>query len=283
MNITAETVPYPINRSVHRRAVPIKNSSMYVSASPLAVSNKIRAIQTRKSRITLQTYYDHTDIRPLNIGQTGRLYNSSTSFTHISPEKLVERSKELRLGRVAARPNVGTSALSNTSVANQQSFICPNNNSTIALGQENEINSPTGNKSFVVPMPEIPQRTHRTQATNNRGPLNEQQNVPVLIEPRNKSIPKPKPSVPKTNDRTMTKAKSPHPPANPAIAPIFHNDYFKQMNTNPIQLYESEEDDENNPLEIDEEFEEYVQKAMVKCADWLIKYVFDQPYEPIEE
>lgn len=278
MNITAETVPYPVNHTLHRRTIPVKHSSMYVSASPIAVSNKIRAIQTRKSRINLQTCYEHTDIRPLNIGQTSRMYNSSTSFNHISPEKLVERSKELRLGRLAARAVLGTSVLSNTSVANQQSFICPNNNSTITLGQDNGLNSPIGMKSSVVHMPEIAQRTHRTQASNIRTSPNEQQNAPVLPESRNKSIPKSKPPVPKTNDRTVTKAKSP----NPVVAPIFHNDYFKQMNNNPIQLCKSEEDVEN-PLEIDEEFEEYVQKAMVKCADWLIKYVFDQPYYPIEE
>ncbi len=46
-------------------------------------------------------------------------------------------------------------------------------------------------------------------------------------------------------------------------------------------MYESEED-ENVPV-VDEEFEAYVQKAMVKCADWLIKYVFDKTYDENDE
>lgn len=274
MNVSAETIPYPINHSVHRRKVPTKHSSMYVSSSPLAMNNKIRAIQTRKSRITLQSYCDFTDIRPLNIAQNGRMYNSTTSFSNLSPEKLVERSKELRLARIAARPNLGTSVLSTTSIANQQSLIWPQNNSSNAFGQENQINSPTAHKSSIANMPDILQRTHRTNTTNTRTLLNEQQN---------KSIPKTKPSIPKAYDRTIAKVKSSFPSTNPALTPIFHNDYFKQMNTNAIQFYESEEDEENNPIEIDEEFEEYVQKAMVKCADWLIKYVFDKTYDQIEE
>ena len=270
MNVSAETIPYPVNHSVHRRAMLTKHSSMYVNSSPLAMNNKIRAIQTRKSRITLQSYCDFTDIRPLNIAQNSRMYNSTTSFANLSPEKLVERSKELRLARMAARPNLGTSPLSTTSINNQQSFIWLPNHSSTVLGQENQITSPTANKSSVINMPEIAQRTHRTRTTVNEQP--------------NKSISKTKPSIPKAYDRTMAKAKSPFPSTNPATAPIFQNEYFKQMNQNFGQFYESEEDEgENHPLEMDEEFEEYVQKAMVKCADWLIKYVFDQTYDQIEE
>ena len=59
MNVSSETLAYPINH--HRRVVTNKHSSMLVNASPIAVNNKIRAIQTRKPRITLPSYYDFTE------------------------------------------------------------------------------------------------------------------------------------------------------------------------------------------------------------------------------
>ena len=53
----------------------------------------------------------------------------------------------------------------------------------------------------------------------------------------------------------------------------------------PIRMYESEEEvEEVSQLpHLDAEYEDYVEKAIVKCADWLIKYVFDHKYEDIEE
>jgi hypothetical protein len=61
------------------------------------------------------------------------------------------------------------------------------------------------------------------------------------------------------------------------------------INNNPLPIYEpeeEEEEDDNNEREeeeeeeeaeevpMDKEFEQYFEHAIVKCADWLLKYVF---------
>jgi hypothetical protein len=294
MNVSSETLPYPVNHHhANRRVLPTKHSSMLVSASPVAVNNKIRAIQTRKPRINLQSFYDFTDIRPLNLGQQSRISNSTNAFSNLSPEKLVERSKELRLGRLVPRQNPRISQLSSNSIANQQSLIWPSYDSPTAFFKQSQVDSmiisstavaPTITKS---PMPDIHPRSNRTV----RAPLIEQQMNLVPIDSRNKSVPKRKNSIPKAYDRTISKVKSPYTSSNAQPLPMFQNDYFKQFNNNMIQIYESEEEDEeaaaeeeeNTPLVMDEEFQRYVQKAIVKCADWLIKYVFDKTYDEVDE
>jgi hypothetical protein len=294
MNVSSETLAYPINHHHHhhgnRRVVPTKHASMLVSASPVAVNNKIRAIQTRKPRINLQSFYDFTDIRPINLTQ-GRTTNSTHTFSNLSPEKLVERSKDLRLGRLVPRQNQRTSFLSSNSAANQQSFIWPSYDSPTAFVKQSQIDSiivsstavaPTINKS---PMPDIQPRTNRTAT---RAPLTEQQTNLIPVDSRNKSVLKTKNSIPKAYDRTIPKVKSPYVSTNGQPLPMFQNDYFKQFNNNIIQIFESEEEEEepeeeNTPLVMDEEFQKYVEKAIVKCADWLIKYVFDKTYDNDDE
>jgi hypothetical protein len=291
MNVSSETFAYPINN--HRRVVSNKHSSMFVNASPIAVNNKIRAIQTRKPRITLQSNYDFTDIRPLNIGNTSGIINSSGTFSNLSPVKLVERSKELRLGRIAAnRQTPRPSILSTISTTNPQSLVWPSYNSPMGFAKQLPVNSPavsptgfgtTMNKLSNGHVPEIRQRSTRPQ-TIARQPLIEQQNILIPIDSRHKSLPKTKSSVLKTYHQTISKNKSSFPSSNTQPLQISHNDYFKQLNNNNdiIHFYESEEDIEN-VLVMDEEFQEYLGKAIVKCADWLIKYVFDKTYDENDE
>jgi hypothetical protein len=289
MNLQSEAYGYPINH--HRRVLNNKHSSMFVSAAPIAVKNKIRAIQTRKPRITLQSYYDFTDIRPLNIGNNGGITNSSGAFSNLSPEKLLERSKELRLARMTTRQIPRPSVLSTISTTNQPSLVWPSYNSPGGFARQAPANSPTvsptalgptTNKAFTGHMPDIHQRSSRAQTTA-RQPLTEQQNILIPVDSRHKSLPKNKSSAPKTYQRTISKTKSPFTILNTQPLQILQNDYSKLPNNynNIIQLYESEED-ENVPV-VDEEFEAYVQKAMVKCADWLIKYVFDKTYDENDE
>jgi hypothetical protein len=288
MNVSSETFVFPLNH--HRPVLNNKHSSMFVNAAPIAVNNKIRAIQTRKPRINLKSYYEFTDIRPLNIGNIGGTKNSLGTFSNLSPEKLVERSKELRLRRISTRPNPRPSVLSTTVITNQQSSIWSSYNSPIDFAKQAQVNSlilssnavgPAMNKSPMGHMPDIHQRSNRVQPVT-RQPLTEQQNILVPIDSRHKSLPKTKTSLPKAHNRTVSKSKSPFPLSNTQPLQISQNDYSKQSNNNIIQLYQSEEDNENLPI-MDEEFEEYLQKAIVKCADWLIKYVFDKTYDENDE
>lgn len=295
MNVSSETFAYPTNHH-HRRVSASKHSSMFVSPSPIAVNNKIRAIQTRKPRITLQSYYDFTDIRPLNIGHTAGVTHSSGTFSNLSPEKLVERSKELRLSRIAAAGQNLNPRPSVLSTANQSSLVWASYASQNGFPKQTHFDSPrmspTGhgpimNKPPTAHMPDIPQRSSRAPTTA-RQPLSEQQNLFLSTDSRHKSLPKTKSSVPKPYHRMISKSKSPFPPSNAQPLQIPYHDYAKQFNNNLslnnnnnnniIHLYESEEDDDN-VLVMDEEFQEYLKKAIVKCADWLIQHVFDRKYE----
>jgi hypothetical protein len=231
------------------------------------VNNKIRAIQTRKAHLNLQSYYDLNEIRALNIANNGGMPNSTTTFPYLSPEKLVERSKELRLGRWTTCNNIRPSVLSTTSTTNPQSSIWPNYHSPVISSTNH--------------MPDIHQRPSRVPTTT-RGPLTEQQNILMPIDSRHKSIPKMKSSIPKAYNQTPSKLKSPFPLPNPQPLQTSHNDSSKQLNNDKIHVYQNVEEDDNVPLVMDEEFEEYLKKSTIKCADWLIKYVFDREYEEID-
>ena len=250
---------------------------MFVSASPLGNNNKIRATPARKPRITLQAYYDFTDIRSINISNAAGITSSSANFSTLNPEKLVERSQDIRLGRIAPRHSVRPSLLASTSTLNQQSFVWPSYNSP-AL-------TPTRNRSPAGHMPEIYQRPSRAQ-TLSRAPFTDQQNTLTSAEPRHKSLTKAKATVPKAYPRTISKSKSPFPTSRSQAMPAVAKEVLKPAAKTPIRMYESEEDDgeeDEKLLVVDAEYEDYVEKAMIKCADWLIKYVFDQKYEDIEE
>lgn len=283
MNISSEPIIYPINS--HRHIIRGTHPSIYTNAAPVAVSNKIRAIQARKSRINLQSYYDFSDIRPLHLSNPAVGTNSSTNFTHISAQKLLERSKDLRLGRLPVRHNSRPSVLSSVSTANQQSLIWPSfNNTQNSFIKQSQSNTPTVlstaiglplNKLSTTHMPDIHTRTHRAQSFLNHT-FTEQQNHASYLEPqRHRSLPK-KPSAQKHHTRKSSKVKSSSRPTDdPKQSKL-------NMSENVIHFYESEDDQENVPV-MDAEFEEYLQKSTIKCADWLLKYVVDKTFEDFEE
>jgi len=46
------------------------------------------------------------------------------------------------------------------------------------------------------------------------------------------------------------------------------------LKTSNDQENENDDDDGHMPV-MDDEFEEYLEKATIKCADWLMKHFFD--------
>jgi len=262
----------PINHLAYHRVLPSKDLSRFVSASPIAGNDKRKAIQKHKSRITIRSCYDLTDIRPLNTGNNNNISNPKTrTFSNLSPKKLVERSKELRVGRISTRQNPGSSVLSTTY---QQSFIWPGYNLPSGSTKQSDVNSstipsnarkPTMNKSSTCNIPDIHQRSSRAPTIGKS--LAEQEYIFTPIDSRYESLPKIK--CPLTSSNTQPLKMS-------------HNDYSKQLNNNNkvIHFYGNEEDDENIPLVVDEE---NVQKAIVKCAYWLIKYVPDEKCDENDE
>ncbi|UJR31659.1 hypothetical protein I4U23_019140 [Adineta vaga] len=294
MNAPTEALTLPINHQDHRhRALINPESSMFMNASPVAVSNKIKAIQTRRPRVTLPSYYDFTDIRPIHIGNTNGITNSLTSFSNLPLEKFSEHSKNIRLGRILSRRNPRPCCLSSTSTTNQQSSIWSTYNSPTGFLRQSQVNSPIPsngpmNKSTISNMPEINRRSSRAQTTSRKAST-DQENSLVTVELRHKSLTKTKSSVPKAYQHTTPKSKSPFTTSNIPQTQILNSNYSKQLNsgnhnknnnTNFIPLCESEEDDDDDDIpDIDAEFEEYLRKAIIKCADWLMKYVIDKKYD----
>jgi hypothetical protein len=267
MNLLTRAGDLPINHHAYHHVLPSKDLSMFVSASPRAGNDKIRAIQTHKPRSISQSYRDLTDIRPLNIGNNSCISNPITrTFSNFSPEKLVERNKKLRLDPISTRQNPRPSVLSTTY---QQSFIWPSYNSPTGSTKQSQVNSstvpptvlrPTMNKSSTCNMPDIHQRSSRAPTTTIGQSLAEQKNSLIPIDSRHTSLPK---------------IKCPLTSSNIQPLQMSHNDYSKRLNNNNnvIHFYENKDDDENIPSAVNEE---YVQKATVKCAYWLIKYFPDK-------
>ncbi|CAF0885892.1 unnamed protein product [Rotaria sp. Silwood1] len=247
MNVSSQPVVFPTKNY----------SSMVFNASPIAVSNKIRAIQARKTRLTpLPNDHDYTDIRRLNFGYNGGVTNSRTDISVLTPERLVDRSKDLRLDRIPKRLPPRSSVLSTN--INQPSLLWPGYQASNESNKQHQIpsnpptiTSPTAvrsckNKSL--PCGKIPDINRR----QNRQLYNDRQSSLTLNEQQKKTILRKKPSQIQIHNNTIEKIN----------------------NNNDLQTYETEEDEENIP--IDEEFERYLETAVVKCADWLIKYVFNQ-------
>jgi hypothetical protein len=201
----------PLSLSNNRRALlTTAHSAMLINASPVAVRNKIKAIQARKARFTIPSYYDSTDIRPLNFSHG--VASATANITVITAERLVDRSKDVR-------PSFTSNASSNqpvlpwtTSFNSSSDFNrkVPTNSSFTTF------NESTRNKLTSVQMPRI------------RPSFSQQPQLPALTLPR----------------RT-------HP------API---------EDNPIR------DDDD-----DDELSQYLEHSLMKCADWLMKYVFNEP------
>ncbi|UJR15016.1 hypothetical protein I4U23_001993 [Adineta vaga] len=254
MNVLSQPLVIPTTHQ--RRLIGSPRSPMFLNAAPIAVSNKIRAIQARKTRITLITSDAvHTDIRPLNFSCKSGVAKSRTDYSVVTAEKLVDRSKDIRLDRISARQQSRPSVVLNTN-NNQPNIFWSNYQQSSKYNKQNPTQSnstartPPGHesakaKSPMRKMPDIPRRQPRQTSIDRPDPL-----LTVEIKERSKSKPQPtRASRIKSHDRL-----------------IHHNN---------IRANDNEEDDDNgnNPL-MDEEFEEYLEKAIVKCADWLIKYVF---------
>ncbi|CAF1248010.1 unnamed protein product [Rotaria sordida] len=263
MNVSSHSVVLPVNH--HRRFPTTKCSSMVFNASPIAVSNKIRAIQARKTRLTpLSTDHDYTDIRRLNFGYSGGVTSSRTDFSVMTAERLVDRSKDIRLDRISKRHPPHRPSVLSTNV-NQQSLLWPGYQASNEGNKQHQIpsNPPTimspavrSYKNKSLPGGKIPDLNR----SRNRQLYNDRQSPLKPIERQKKSILKTKSSQIK-----------------------IHN-VPERTNHNDLRTYGTEEDDENILIDeennenifIDEDFERYLLAANVKCADWLIKYVFNQ-------
>lgn len=206
MNISSQTVLTIPGRHPHRLLT-------MTDSSPVAVRNKIKAIQSRKPRITIPTYYDSTEIRPFP------MLNSSASFSVITAERLVDRSRAFR--HAAAVTTARPSILSSSSFATQSNPFQR--------------------------MPEIPQRRRSRPATLDR----HNSLTPIDSTKTNKS---------------------------PNLLPTAAN--FSSHQIHFPSNDDQHSDDDNEECAVDEEFQEYYDRAIVKCADWLMKYVFNNEYEP---
>jgi hypothetical protein len=264
VNGSFETVAFSINHYPDNRVLTIsKYSSMFTSHSQILENNKIRASPRRKPRMTLQSYYAFIANRPLNIVNNGEKSNRKKTISNLSLKQLVERNKELRLGHISTHHNPNRLGLS---TKNQQSLMGPSYNAPMA--------SPKMKKLSIGNMPDIHQHSSRTQTTTCQS-LTEQQKILMPIDSRHQSLPKIQSSMPTTDQPTISK---PLISTNTQPIPISYNDYFKQWNNTVIHLHQGEEDEDNLAMDMDEEFREYFQKAIIKCADWLIKSVFDKKY-----
>ena len=255
---------------------PAKNStltfrssqpSMFISGS----SKRIRPTQTRRPRITLQAYYDFTDVRSINFHNGNGFNNSSSNFSRIKPEKLVERSRDLRLGITQANRS---SMISSHINLNQPSSLWPNFHSNSL--------TPTTNRSNIVPMPDISHRTSRAQSLSRTGII-DRQISPSPIESKSKTYSKTKINQNKITPRLVGQSKSPF--VTPRVSQPMIIKEIAQPPANKlvdIHICQSEEQDENNDQQA-ALVDDYLTKAMSKCADWLIKYVFDQKFEYVEE
>lgn len=273
MNVSSSSqmiLPSPYQR----RYTAKKHTPMFFDSAPVAVSNKIRAIQARKTPVTLvPNDNEYTDIRPLNFGYTGGVTTSRTDFSVLTAERLVDRSKDIRLDRINKRNNARQSVLSRTSIAQQSSVglryqgshvndrktqLQSNSTTNTSPGVRSSKNkSSSGGK-----MPEI--NRNRT-----REPLTDRENSLTPVEPQKKSI---------------LKTRTLHPRLHSSADRINQNNKKKNI----VKIYDTDEDDyenilldedENDQMGMDEEFERYLESAISKCADWLIKYVFDQTVE----
>lgn len=259
MNVVSQPLAIPATHQ--RRIERSARSPLFLSAAPVAVSNKIRAIQARKTRITLvSTNAVHTDVRPLNFNCKSGVAKSRTDFPVFTAERLVDRSKDFRLERISARQPSRPSTILQTS-NNQASLLWPNRSPSAKFSKQ--INSQSNStahtptaldaikpKSAVRKMPEVPTRPARQLSVDALNPL-----LPDDVRDKSKSKPHTSRVARfKSHDRLTHQQHHPQ----------------QQPQKQPTQESENEDDD----LQMDEEFEEYLEKAIVKCADWLIKYVF---------
>jgi len=227
---------------------------MFVNASPIAVSNKIKAIQARKTRLTLlSTDAIYTDIRPLNFGYSGVGTSSRTELSVFTAERLFDRSKDIRLDRISTRQTNRPSILLNTS-NNQQSLQWSNDQPSTTYNKQH----PTQSYPTTLTPPFIGSSKNKSSGSR----------IPDISRNRSRQT-----LFDQTNSVLPSKAK---PNSTSKIQPSQNLVLKSPENTNNnitnLPTSESEADEEN--MNVDEEFEQYLEKAIVKCADWLIKHVF---------
>lgn len=247
MNVASQPIVLP---TTHRRRFLTTYKPTFIDASPIAVSNKIKAIQARRTRLNpLSNDTNHTDIRTLNFGCTNSKVDDTTVWT---AERLVDRSKDIRLDRIYTRQPPRPSNVSTTSIhhsvcwANYQSSNLGNkqlqtnsNSTTITPPMFGSIK----NKSPGGKISEVIQR-------RNRQPLIDRQNSLPPIE---------------KHHQQQQQQQKPH-----SISQTIHDNLLI------ADIEDAEEDEEEEDLLIDKEFQQYLDKAIVKCADWLLKYVFKE-------
>ncbi len=236
-----------------------------MDASPIAVSNKIKAIQARKTRLNpLPTDTSYTDVRPLNFRYNAGVTNPKANVTVWTAERLVDRSKDLRLDRISTRQLPRPSPLSTTSI-NQPSVQWPNyqvstlGNKKLRTHSNSTTTTPPAissikNKTPGGQMPEIPRRGYRQ-------PLADRQNSFIPVKPQQKS---PQNLIRHSSERIINN--------NPL--PIYEPEEEEEEDDNNEREEEEEEEKEEEEVPVDKEFEQYFERAIVKCADWLLKYVF---------
>lgn len=85
-----------------------------ISSLPVKYNFSNGLCRRSKSRIILHSSYDYTDVHPINIAPTNRQTNltPTPSFSKISPEKLIERSQQLRLSRLSTHLNAPLPSIS---------------------------------------------------------------------------------------------------------------------------------------------------------------------------
>ena len=196
MQVSNQPLSLPNNR---RALLTTTASAMLINTSPVAVRNKIKAIQARKPRFTIPSYFVATDISPLNFS------HGTANITVLTAERLVDRSKYVRRSFTSnASTNQPvlpwTSSFKSSSDFNRK---LPTNSSFTTF------NESTRHKLPVVQMPRI------------RSSLSQQPQLPALTHPT------------------------------------------------PIDDHPIDDDDD--------ELSQYLEHSLLKCADWLMKYVFNEP------
>lgn len=221
MNVSSQPIVLPTTH--RRRFLTTTRTPTFIDSSPIAVSNKIKAIQARRTRLSPAINpAGHTDIRPLNFGPTSSLGHSKSNVTIWTAERFVHRNKDLQLDRINIRRS-GLWPNGSPSTGGNKPIQTNSNSTTVTPPAICSIK----NKSAGGKMPELTRR-------HTRPPLTDQQNAAIFI-----NVPSP-------------------------IRTINHIHLPKDL------VVEEEVED----LVIDKDFEDYLEQAMIKCADWLLKYVF---------
>jgi hypothetical protein len=211
-----------------------------MNMSPIAVRNKIKAIQARRPRLTVPSYYDSSEISRLNMAD-----HATVRFSVISAQRLADRSKDIQLHRISAWQPVRSSVYSNSALDAKQSYLWTNYNSSNRFGKLPVTNSRF--KSAMTPEP----HSNKTPITRSR--------------------------------QTRQSSADSHLKSSLKMKSTLMRTDLSSSQTIPF-ISDDQQTNKNEITDCDVEFREYVDRAIVKCADWLIKYVFNSDvYESNDE